>query len=140
VIVYFETSAFVKVLIEEAGSDAAKVSWDEADTIVSSVLTYAEARAALAAARRLGRLTPGGLREAKDSLEFRWGQIEVLAVDEDVVRSAGALAERHALRGYDALHLASCVEVAGEHGFVVATSDGELVRAAGREGLQVIRP
>lgn len=55
-IVYFESSAFVKLLAEEEGSDLAAALWDGCDAAVSSRLAYPEVRAALAAAERAGRL------------------------------------------------------------------------------------
>ena len=56
-------------------------------------------------------------REAVTALDEDWRTLEVLSVTENVARFAGDLAERHALRGFDAIHLASAL----------------LVRAASRE-------
>lgn len=44
-IVYVDTSALVKLVFDEDGSDVAAEPWDRADALVASVLTYAEARA-----------------------------------------------------------------------------------------------
>jgi uncharacterized protein len=53
------------------------------------------------------------------------------------VRHAGHLAERHELRGYDAVHLASALDViAGEEPLV--TWDTALADAARLEGLSVV--
>jgi uncharacterized protein len=57
VIAYFDTSAVMPLLIAEPGSDRAAALWDGADRVVSVRLVYPEARAALAQAERLGRLT-----------------------------------------------------------------------------------
>src|SRR6201999_2901363 len=46
-----------------------------------------------------------------------------------LARAAGELAERHALRGYDAVHLASALAIEDE-GLVVATWDRDLATAA----------
>lgn len=51
-IVYFDSSAFLKLLIEQDGSDLAAALWDGCDVAVSSRLAYPEVRAALAAAGR----------------------------------------------------------------------------------------
>jgi predicted nucleic acid-binding protein len=51
-LVYFDASAFVKLLAEETGSDLAAELWDGCDAAVSSRLAYPEVRAALAAAAR----------------------------------------------------------------------------------------
>jgi len=64
--------------------------------------------------------------------------MRIIALDEDLARHAGDLAERHALRGYDAVHLASAlaIDVPGE--LVIATWDGELAAAAVAEGRMVV--
>ncbi|CAN5281916.1 hypothetical protein BH20ACT5_BH20ACT5_10470 [soil metagenome] len=55
-IVYFDSSAFVKLLVQEDGSDLAATLWDGCDAAVSSRLAYPEVAAALAVAGRAGRL------------------------------------------------------------------------------------
>lgn len=132
---YFETSALVKLFVREPGSDAADAVWDASDVIVTSRITYAEARAALAAAARAGRLTSTALRTAKTGLDVRFGDIAVVEVTDQVVRSAGDLAERYALRGYHAVHLGSGLSIGGD--VTVATWDRALAAAARHAGLGV---
>src|ERR1035437_3695979 len=55
-IVYFDSSAFVKVVVEGDGGEVAATLWDGCDAAVSSRLAYPEVRAALAAAGRAHRL------------------------------------------------------------------------------------
>ena len=64
-IVYFDSSAFVKLVVEEEGSDLAAARWDGCDATVSSRLAYPEVRAALAAAGRAHRLDPDARRQAE---------------------------------------------------------------------------
>ena len=59
-IVYFEGSAFVKLVVDESGIELAAELWDGCDAAVSSRLAYPEVRAALAAAGRAGRLKTTG--------------------------------------------------------------------------------
>lgn len=47
--------------------------------------------------------------EAVAALDVDWRTFETLAVTENVARLAGGLAERHSLRGFDAIHLASAI-------------------------------
>ena len=63
-IAYFDTSAVLPLLVAEPGSARAASLWDGADRIASVRLIYPEARAALAQAERLGRLTARQLRDA----------------------------------------------------------------------------
>src|SRR5262245_52632020 len=56
-VVYFDSSAFVKLVMEEVGTDVAVALWDGTDAAVSSRIAYPEVCAALAFAERAGRLT-----------------------------------------------------------------------------------
>ena len=55
-ITYVDTSSLLKLVIDEDGSDQAELIWDSADVLASVSLVVVEGRAALAAARRDGRL------------------------------------------------------------------------------------
>jgi predicted nucleic acid-binding protein len=125
---YFETSAIVKLVIAEEGSQEAGALWDASDVAVTSKLAYAEARAALAAARRSRRLSSDGLSDATSALEARFAELDLIEVTDEVVRSAGDLAEEHALRGFDALHLASALALGAE--VILVTWDRVLAKAA----------
>jgi uncharacterized protein len=136
VIAYFDTSALVPLLVDEPGSDRAARLWDVADNVVAVRLVYAEARAALAQAARLGRLSAADLTKAIDGLEGLYANMDLLEVDEHLVRRAGELAQRHALRGYDAVHLAAAERVRDDATILVA-GDHDLRTAAGALGMAV---
>jgi predicted nucleic acid-binding protein len=55
---YFDTSAYVKLLLPERRSPEVQRWWDEAETVVVSLVLYPEARSAIARARRNGRPVP----------------------------------------------------------------------------------
>jgi predicted nucleic acid-binding protein len=137
--VYFDTSALLKLVIEEEGSDIAAALWDGADAPVSSRLAYAEGRAALAAARRMGRLTLRAHQVAKRLFEAVWRELRLVELSQDVVHAGGDLAEQLALRGYDAVHLASAV-AASDADFIVATWDRDVGSAALALGIAVAPP
>jgi predicted nucleic acid-binding protein len=134
VIAYFDTSALVPLLIEEPGSEPAGRLWDGADRIVSVRVVYPEARAALAQAHRLSRVTAQGLRSAVNDLDRRCEQLDMLDIDDALARQAGELAEKHALRGYDAVHLAAAYLV-NDAELVVVAGDRPLLAAATAVGL-----
>ncbi len=138
-IAYFDTSAVVPLLIEEAGSTEASRLWQEADRVASARIVYAEGHAALAQAARGGRIPQDELRTAVTSLVGLYEQLEVLEVSDALVRRAGALAEQLALRGFDSVHLAAA-EVVNEEDLVFVAGDAGLCEAAERLGLRVARP
>jgi uncharacterized protein len=110
-IVYFDSSAFVKLVVEEEGSDLAAALWDGCDAAVASRLAYPEVRAALAAAARDHRLDPADQTRAESAWEEYWAATRAVELTASVSTHAGELASVHALRGADAVHLASLVAV-----------------------------
>ena len=134
--VYFETSALVKLFLEEPGADQARDLWDDADLVTVALIAYPEARAALSSAARAGRISPEESEDLRYKLGRRWTQTQVIDFDEPVAFSAGDLAERFGLRGYDAVHLATAVSLRDES-FLVATWDVELADACLESGLAV---
>ena len=127
-IVYFDTSAFVPLLVTEPGTTAANELWEAADDVVTCRLLYVEAAAALARARRMDRITDRHHRAALNSLDDLWRDFRVTEVDEVVIRRAAELADRHALRGHDAVHCASAERIA-DADLVVASGDKDLLAA-----------
>ena len=134
-ILYLDTSSLVKLYVEEPGSDDIHRLVEQAEIVTTSVVAYPEARAALARRRRERSLTPADHRRAKEALEADWPHVLALAVSTSVAQVAGDLAERHRLRGFDALHLASCLlvvrEFPGEE-LRFSSADHKLVAAARR--------
>ena len=135
-IVYMDTSALVKLHVSEPGSARVRMWSDQASGLVTSLVTYAEARAAFARVCRLGGIKRDSLREVVTMFDHDWSRCQVVGVDDALVRRAGGLAERHDLRGYDAIQLATALEARPRHGtFVFACFDDRLNRAAVREHL-----
>ena len=113
-IVYFDSSAFVKLVVDEDGSDLAAALWDGCDAAVSSRLAYPQVRAALSAAGRLDRLSRPDLRRAVTAWEGCWAATRAVELTPVVTARAGDLAAQHALRGADAIHLASLLALGGD--------------------------
>jgi uncharacterized protein len=134
-IVYFDTSSLVKLYVEEEGSEGVRKLLQRAELVATSVVAYPEARAALARQRREGGLTSAGYARARRDFEQDWPRYLTIEVSEAVYRSAGDLDEKHRLRGFDSLHLASYVFLrrggAGQVRF--SAFDDALNRAARRE-------
>lgn len=110
-VVYFDSSALVKLVVEEFGSDLVADMWDACDAPVTSRLAYPEVRAALAAAGRNHDLTAEDLEQAESAWEEYWASVRPVELTEAVSAHAGQLARQHALRGADAVHLASALAV-----------------------------
>ena len=135
-ILYYDTSALVKLLIEEEGSELVRKLWGSTYMAVSSILAYPEGRAALAAAQRSGRVDQQDLRSSLRAFEAMQGGLISLGVDQRLAREAGRLAADWDLRGYDAVHLATALDISEEE-LTFVTWDADLARAAEKAGLAV---
>jgi len=135
-IVYFDSSAFVKLVVEEPGSELAAALWDGCDAPVSSRLAYPEVRAALAAAGRNHRLNIEDQRRAEAAWEEFWAETRVVELIEPLTMHAGELADVYALRGADAVHLASILAI-GAADTLFAAWDTRLRSGARAAGLQL---
>jgi predicted nucleic acid-binding protein len=136
VITYFDTSAFLKLVVEEPGSPAMVALWEASDRRLSSQLLYPEARAALAAAGRSGRVDAGALRAVASELERLWSDLDDIALSQEITARAGDLADDLALLGADAVHLATA-EAVIDVDDVVACADERLASGARALGLAV---
>lgn len=124
------------MVLGESTAPAVREVLVEHRVVVASAISEVEARAGLARARRGRRLTARTEREAWGRFERMWATSAILDVDRVLLAAATELAATHALRGYDAVQLASglrAAEVTGATGF--ACLDHDLNAAAGAVGL-----
>ena len=109
-IFYLDTSALVKNYITEKGSGWVKtlLASERTPRVFTSHLSVVEATCALARRRREGTMTPEGHVQILTALDYdftyRYNLIEVTPT---VIDTARLLANRHPLRAYDAVQLAS---------------------------------
>ena len=127
---YADTSAVVKLLVEETHSQAFAVFYDEhaeAEWVSSALLRIEVTRA-------VARALPALLPAARDLLTA----FSYVAIDDDIVEAAMNEPDR-ALRALDAIHLATARIFAPELDCLV-TYDERLVKAASDAGLQTLSP
>ena len=136
-LVYFDSSALVKLVVEEAGSDLAAELWDNCDAALSSRLAYPEVRAALAASARNHDLGGDDLLAAERTWEEFWAATRPVELTTAVEQQAGQLAKSHALRGADAVHRASALAI-DDSDLVLAVWDRRLHASALAAGIQVV--
>ncbi len=141
-IVYLDTSAFVKLILDEPASQDVRAWFTGALQAVSSVITYPEASAALC--RRDGESSPAParLRSWVAQLDARWLRTFAVPVAE---RAAGKVALTHGLRGMHAVQLAAALSLRSHvhrtsprSDIVFAAFDRQLLEAAEREGFATL--
>lgn len=136
--VYLDTSSLVKLYVEEDGSSQVDALVKSSEFTSTSLVAYAEARAAFARRFREKAFTQQEHNRIKEFLNQDWRSYLILSVTEDLISLAGDLAEKHALRGFDSIHLASAVTLQKESASPVVFScfDDYLKKAAECENLE----
>lgn len=127
---YVETSALVKLILEEAETPAMRrfLTPLAPTDLVTSALTRTEM---LRAARRRGPCEEGKAREVLSGLSE-------ITITRELLDTAGTL-DPPVLRTLDAIHLVTAMEIEDELTAVVAY-DVRLLDGAGRAGLPVYTP
>lgn len=139
---YIDTSALVKLYVEEEGSPVVQRAVDQARLVATSAIAYVEARAAFVRRRHERGISAGDYRRIVRDLNADWPRYFVVGVTDPLIRKGARLAEAHRLRAYDAVHLASAAVLHGRlaQPVVFACWDLRLEKAAKREGLELLRP
>jgi predicted nucleic acid-binding protein len=146
---YLDTSALIKHYVAEPGSAWLEAAVYQPDDVLAltSRLTMVEVWSVLARRRREASISAQHHADALDAFRedcatrYRFVELELLVVDE-----AGQLLERHALRAYDAVQLASALVAArtlADAGLtqpVFLSADDHLLALAGAEALSTDNP
>lgn len=140
-ILYLDTSAFIKLYVVEVGAERVRAAAAQAALIHAHWIAYAEMRSALARMHRMGRQSADAYRQNKREFEADWRAINAIMPDERMVRRAGDFAERFELRGYDSIHLAAAEALCVGQGadlLCFASFDDRLNQAAAELGLKLL--
>ncbi len=108
---YLDSSAIIKLYIDELESEDVRAQVNACDVIVTSTVAYAEVRAAISRLRRERRLSRSAAATVVRQFETDWQAFMTIDVNDTLSREAGALTDRLPLRGFDAIHLASFARV-----------------------------
>lgn len=106
-ILYCDTSALIKLLNEEPGSQQLQAFSATAAWVATCRLTWAEAMAAMARRQREDPISANAIDEARGRLIQIWGSLAIVDVSQEVVEAAGRFADGFALRGTDSVQLAA---------------------------------
>ena len=141
-ILYLDTSALVKRYIREPESPQVKEWIAVADVAGSSLIARVEMAAVIGRLRRMKELSEAAAVQTLTAFRDHWPSYTRLRLTEATVRRADELAYQNALRGYDAVHLASALLWQEQLGELVslATYDRQLGAAARTLGMVVLPP
>jgi predicted nucleic acid-binding protein len=107
VILFCDSSAFIKLSIAEPGTDQMQLASREAQIIAVCRITWAEAMAGIARRQREDPDDAEPLDRAREQLIQSWEEFLIVEVSQKLVESAGRYADAFALRAYDSVQLAA---------------------------------
>ena len=137
---YLDTSSLVKLYVDETGSSKIKSEVEEADVVATSKVAYAEARAAFARKQNEGGYSARSLHKIVYDFNNDWESLFVIELTDGLIRSAGDIAEKYLLRGFDSIHLASAISFKNrmKADIYFSCSDIRLNKAAEKHGLTLL--
>ena len=141
-ITYLDTSTLVKLYVQEPESEEVKNLVANSSAVSTSLIAYAEARAAFARRYRERAFTQAQYKKLKDSLDKDWSHLLIIMVSKEIALSAGDLAEKYELKGFDAIHLASAITIKQElqSPIIFSCADRKLQKASLQEGFNQTVP
>lgn len=133
-ILYLDTSALVKLYAEEPGREEVENAVREARVVAVSEIGYVEACSALARKEREGSFSTDEHNETVAQLQQDYREVYLSRpITGDLIARAGELARKHALRAYDAVHLATAL-VLREESLGLMEASQELGVSSPQEG------
>jgi len=133
--VFFDSSAFVKRYVREDGTDSV-LSWcDQASELCLSGIALPEIISAFCRLQREKLVSPLQYRHLKSMLMTDITDAAINDLTPDVMRHAIVSLENNVLRGMDAIHIGSALELRAD---IFISADVKQCTAASQAGLRVI--
>jgi predicted nucleic acid-binding protein len=139
-IVFCDTSALVKLYVQEEFSHEVRGLADKAKALAVSRISWAETMATLARRVRESPADAQVIETVRTRFRNDWSNLAIVEVTQGVVELAGDYADTFALRGYDSVQLASAqiLKVVASEAFCFACFDTRLQKAASVLGMQTL--
>jgi predicted nucleic acid-binding protein len=134
--VFFDSSAFAKRYIAEAGSEKVEKICSESAVLGVSSICLPEIVSALCRLRKQSIITKGQYEDAKQALLKDLEDALVCNITPSVIKQSIYILEPSKVRTLDALHIACALEFDAE---AFVSSDIHQLSAAKRAGLKVLK-
>ena len=137
---YLDTSALVKRFVSEAGSGDVQDLLTGGEPVACATIGYVELYSGLTRRLREGGLSKVQYELACGHVERDWMALIKVELGPEISSSARGLIQRHGLRAFDAIHLASALELQGavNERVTFVAADQRLLRAAAEERLATV--
>lgn len=131
---FFDSSAFAKRFIDEAGSDEIEQICSDSDSIALSSICFPEIISALNRRLRESDISKKQYHLIKERMIIEFESIEVINVLPEVIGKTITLLEKNNLRTLDAIHVASAISWKAE---LFVSADKRQIISAKKAGLNV---
>lgn len=110
-LLYLDTSALLRLYTREPDYGQVVTCKEQADGVVCHVITSVEMISAFTGRRARKLLSERAYQAALAAFRTDWPTFRHVALDQQLLQDAADLAQAHALRAYDAVHLAAAQAV-----------------------------
>jgi predicted nucleic acid-binding protein len=137
-VIYLDTSALIKRFVNEKGSLLVRSLVQREPAVATAKIAYAEIFAGFTRKLREGNLAKAQYALACRQFDRDWHAYIRVELRDDLLLLARGLIQRHPLRGFDAVRLASALTLKTALGedITFAAADGRLLKAAKAENLE----
>lgn len=132
--IFFDSSAFVKRYVREAGTDEVLALCDQAKELCLSGIALVEIISAFCRLQREAHVSSSQYRQLKSLLMTDIADAAISDLTPEVIRHSINSLEGSVLRGMDALHIGSALAMEAE---LFVTADAKQYAAALQAGLRV---
>ncbi|RJP46189.1 MAG: PIN domain-containing protein [Desulfobacteraceae bacterium] len=136
-ILYLDTSAILKRYFQESFSEEVSAKWKQSEMIVTSSVAYAETMATISRKQKEADIDNKVIQKTIQAFQMDWSGFIRVEVTDDLNEYINNVLQKHPLRGFDAIHLASALVIYEKfpRTFFFACFDQRLNQAARLESL-----
>jgi predicted nucleic acid-binding protein len=137
---YLDSSALIKRFVAEKGSERVRGMIEKEGPIATATIAYAEVHSGLARKKREGALSHGQYALICRQVESDWHAYVRMDLTGEVLSLARELVQRHPIRAFDAIHVASALilKASLDEQVVFAGADERQLQAADKEQLSAL--
>lgn len=137
-ILYLDTSALLKRYFQEPFTEEVLSKWRQSEAIITSSVAYAETMATIFRKKNESGLKDRVVQKIVLAFQRDWSGFIRVEVTNDLNEYIDKVVQKHTLRGFDAIHLASALVIHEKlpSSFFFACFDQRLNQAAQVEGLE----
>ncbi len=138
-LIYLDSSVFIKKYFKEIGSDHIIEIWNDAEYLAISQVGYSEILGAIHKKQKMDRFSDKIKKQISKNFKDDWESMIKVSADQKLNSELSRLHDKHLLRGFDAIHLATAILLAKkiEMDIEFLTADSNLQSAAQKEKLDI---